>query len=152
MKLIFVCLVLVSWGAFAACPNLAGHYLVCRSQNNILIESTDLHVEQSLGTDGHEHFDISFLQDGTIDRQGYELIANQMAVTESWVSDTGVQFVGVTTTSCSENVLLLESVITADGQPWKIEHNRVTRQGDAMIQVAEGTVGSLRFRDTLTCR
>lgn len=135
-----------------SCPQLSGSYKVCRSKNNILIESTDLTVKQSRGVDGHERFAISFLQDGTTERQSYELVANQVPVTESWVSDTGVQFVGITTTSCDGNVLYLESVITADGEHWKTEHNQIFRRGSAMIQTSEGRVVEMPFRDTLTCR
>lgn len=47
MRLIAVAMILVSTSALA-CPNLAGHYAICRSINGYSAGSTDMEVKQTV--------------------------------------------------------------------------------------------------------
>lgn len=149
-KLIITALALISTSVLA-CPDLAGNYSVCRSKNNILIESTDLVVEQT-EVSGVTHYSISYLQDGTSDRQGYTLIADGQSVKEEWITETGVHFVSVTTATCQGDTLYLDSDIKADGDNWKKDQNWIVRKGQSMIQTSKGVVGAMPFTDVLTCK
>lgn len=134
-----------------ACPDLSGTYAVCRSKNNILIESTDLVVEQQV-VNGDTHYSLSYLQDGTSQREGYTLIADGVSRTEEWVSETGVHFVGVTMARCVGDKLYLDSDIKFDGENWKKDQNWIVRKGDSMIQTSKGVVVTMPYTDVLTCK
>lgn len=149
MKYLIVASILISTAAFS-CPDLSGTYAFCRSKNNILIESTDLVVDQQI-LNGITHYSLSYLQDGMTDRDGYTLIADGIPSKEEWISETGVRFVSVTMARCMNDKLYLESDITADGNNWKKDQNWIVRKGARMIQTSKGVVGSMAFTDVLTC-
>lgn len=152
MRLSTVLIAFVSWRAAANCPNLTGQYAVCRSRSNVLIESTDLRVAQRSDS-GIERYSISFLPDGSLQREAYELVADGVPVAEEWVSETGVRFRGVTTVHCEGERLKLSSVITADGEHWKTEHSVIKAGEDSsLVQESRGMVGQLAFTDQLICR
>lgn len=144
---------LTSLFAFSAlaCPDLTATYAVCRSKNNVMIESTDLRISQTAEA-GVTRYQISFLADGSTSREAYELVANGIPVRENWTSETGDTFESTTTVSCAGGVLILDSVILSNGRNWKTDHGRIRRQGNTLVQEAEGVVGELPFTDVLTCR
>lgn len=149
MKWLTSTLVLFSWATFA-CPNLAGTYAVCRSQNHILTESTNLKVDQST-VDGVNHFAVSFLAEGASDRESYVLVADGQTVTESWTDDM-VTYEAKTTVYCMADTVVLKSEVKADGAPFKSEESGIYLLNGNLVQVTSGKLNGRPFNDRLDCR
>jgi hypothetical protein len=150
-KLIFTILLITSFSTFA-CPNLGGNYQVCRSQKNILIEGSDLKVQQ-FSAPGTAVFRFSMLPDGTREREEVTFIANGSEMKDSWVGPTGIKYERVMFGKCLGNLLQWHTKILADGAPYVNETSQYFRQGDDLVRISRGIFPyGEKYFDILTCR
>jgi hypothetical protein len=151
MKNLIFAISLISLPALS-CPNLGGTYQVCRSQKNILIEGTDLKVEQYTGS-STAVFKMSMLPDGSRDREVTTLIANGSEAHDSWVGPTGIKYDRVMYGKCLGNLLQWHTEITADGASYVHETSQYFRQGEDLVRISRGhSPSGEKYFDILTCR
>ncbi len=150
MKKFPIILVFLTTFAQAACPDLAGHYALCRSNRNVLIEGTDM-VVKKIDVPNNTFYKISMLADGNLEREEITFPANGVTVKDSWES-TGIKYERQMSARCLGNLVQAHTEIIADGLSYVNETSQYFKQGDDLVRISRGTVGELRYTDILTCR
>lgn len=133
-----------------ACPNLVGEYSVCRTKKNILIESTNLVVTETMN-EGIKFIKFDTLPDGQNEREVTRYQITGKPIAKSWVSETGVKFESVTTASCFLNTMKVQTTILADGEPYVNHASTIRKVGRTIVQESKGTIVRMAFDDVLTC-
>ncbi len=151
MKNLIFAISLITSSLAIACPDLSGTYAVCRSKNNVLIEGTDLTIKY-IPIPHVNLFQISFLPDGTSEREEILLSGNGVPAKKSWVGSTGIKYESVSSARCLGNLLQVRTDTTFDGRPYVNETSQYFKQGDDLVRISRGTTGELRYVDILTCR
>lgn len=149
-NLIFAITLITSFSSFA-CPNLGGNYQVCRSQKNILIEGTDLKVQQ-IPVPHMSIFKFSMLPDGSREREEFTFAANGSNQRDSWVGPTGIKYDRLMYGKCLGNLLQMHTEILMDGQPYVKETSQYYKQGNALVRISRGVFPyGEKYFDILTC-
>jgi hypothetical protein len=143
MKTLLTLLLVIPSFSFAACPDLSGHYAVCRSWKNILIEGTDMNV-QKIDVPNNTFYKISFLADGNNERETLLFPANGIEVK---ISDEQIM-----SARCLGNLVQARTTITRDGEVLVSETSQYYKQGDNLVRISRGKVGEVSYTDILTCR
>lgn len=150
MKKLIPTLLFVTSFAHAACPDLSGHYAVCRSNRNVLIEGTDL-VVKKIDVPGNTFYNFSMLADGYLEREEITFPANGVTVKDSWES-VGIKYERQMYARCLGNLVQAHTEITANGASYVNETSQYFKQGDDLVRISRGTTGELKYTDILTCR
>ncbi len=133
-----------------ACPNLSGDYSVCRSKQNILIESTDMKAIQ-VTQNSITTYTFDSLPDGENQREIVTLMASGQSIKKSWITSTGEHFESTITAQCLGDSIKLQSSTTSDGRNWMTESSIIRKIGNTLVKTSTGVVGEMKFVDTLTC-
>lgn len=152
MKNIIFAISLISSFSTFACPNLGGNYQVCRSQKNILIEGTDLKVQQ-IPVPHMTIFKFSMLPDGSREHEEVMFVASGAQMKDSWVGPTGIKYERMMFGKCLGNLLQWHTEILADGEAYVRETSQYFRQGEDLVRISRGTFPSgEKYFDILTCK
>ena len=150
MKKLIMATILLTSFAQAACPDLSGHYALCRSHQNVLIEGTDLEVKK-IDVPNNTFYKFSMLADGNLEREEITFPANGVTVKDSWES-VGIKYERQMYARCLGNLVQAHTEITANGESYVNETSQYYKQGDDLVRISRGSVGQLRYTDILTCR
>lgn len=146
----FIILSFISLSSFAACPDLSGHYPVCRSKENILIEGV-LSVKK-IEVPGNTFYKMDLTPDGSSEVEEVFFPANGVPVKDSWVGSTGMKYERTTSARClADNLLQVRTEILRDDGPHVLETSQYFKQGDALVRISRGQLVELKYRDILTC-
>jgi hypothetical protein len=149
MKYLSLIVCFISFSAMA-CPNFVGEYSVCRTKKNIMIESTNLIVTQTV-VNGVKHIKFDTLPDGQNEREVTVFEISGKPVRKVWRSDGGTTFESVTTASCFLNTMKVKTTIHSNGEALVSESSTYRKVGRTIVQETKGSILTIPFDDVLTC-
>lgn len=128
--------------AHAACVDLSGTYYVCRSNQNVLIEGTDLTVK-TIRVPGNTFYNFDFLSDGQAEREQLTFPANGVEVKLDENRRMSAR--------CLGNLVQARTTETRDGEIWSEETSQYFKQGNKLVRISRGYIGTYKYTDILTC-
>ncbi len=143
MKKITLLFAFISLHSYAACVDLSGHYAVCRTERNILIEGTDM-VVKTIYLPGHTLYEFDYLPDGYSEREKVLFPANR--------NPAKIDEYTVVTAACLGNLLQVRRTVTRENSATIVETSQYFKQGDDLVRISRGKIGELKYFDILTCR
>lgn len=143
MKNLTLILTLIVSSSTFACVDLSGTYAVCRTENNILIEGTDM-VVKTISVPNNTFYQFDYLPDGYSSREKVLFPANRVEVKLD--ENTVVR------AACLGNLLQVHRTVVKENAATIDETSQYFKQGDNLVRISRGTIGSLKYFDILTCR
>ncbi|MGE3609794.1 MAG: hypothetical protein AB7I27_09440 [Bacteriovoracaceae bacterium] len=151
MKVFFVAALLISTSAFAACPNLAGHYANCRSTTGQSAGSRDLDISQST-SNGITTYTVTSTSNEDQQRTTDTVVADGRTYTATNTDEsTGMTMQTQTTNACVGDSLRMTVVALMQSQQVGNVTVMVTKKGTQIVQAFQGQVFGQSMNDTLIC-
>ena len=143
MKKLILLLAVITFNSFAACVDLSGVYPLCRSHNNDLIEGVDMRVRK-IDVPHNTFYEFDFLPDGDSTREKVLFPANGVQVKVDEYTTISAR--------CLGNLLQVRRTVVKENSATINETSQYYKQGDALVRISRGTIGTYKYRDILTCR
>lgn len=130
-----------------ACPNLAGTYQSCRSDDGSA-ESYDVVIAQSGNT-----FEVTST-DAESHERSTEMMVADGRVTTMTANDptTGMTFTVSSSAVCTGNMVVVSTSVQTEGMEVAALTTQITRQGSAMVEVTSGTAMGQQVNSTSRCQ
>ena len=97
-------------------------------------------------------YKMSFLPDGSREREEVLIPTNRATVKDSWVGPTGTKYERSLYAACLGNLLQVHTEITRDGEAYVKETSQYYKQGEDLVRISRGKLVEYKYTDILTCR
>jgi len=151
MRLIASALMLVSFSAFAACPDLSGTYATCRSSTGATSGAIDMVVTQS-NMANISVYKVTSTDPETHQRESEVFTADGKTVVNEEVDpNSGMRFSLSQRATCSATALTVESKASIQGTPIADLKTVVSKSGNILTIVTTGVTAEGPVNETELC-
>jgi hypothetical protein len=150
MRALFVAVTFIATSAFAACPNLAGNYKVCKNIAGETV-SADMIVQQSI-QNKVTVYNVSVINQETQQRESEVYKTDGKMVSETYEDpETGIQIEAQMVSACIGNALDIKMNLNMGGQTMGWTKIKVTKNGKQIIVDSVNFDGEQEITDKEIC-
>jgi hypothetical protein len=152
MRVFLSAFMLMSFSAFAACPNLSGTFKICTPDPNDGSGSTDMVVTQSINN-GVVTYTMTSTDNKTHERSTEVYVADgKVRTTTQTDAETGITFITSLTAACDTNSNLNGSLkVTANDEDFANISMSAKKVGQRMVTGVSGLMMGQDITQTTTC-
>lgn len=148
MRFCAIVLLLSSFSAMAACPNLVGTYKKCVNQADGSIDSTDVVITQAVVNGVMTFTSTDTDADGV--RSSSTIVADGVERTET-EEEGGIQFSTTSSASCEENALVVSGSAIMNGEEVGSFETVIAKEGSKMISVSNDNLNGEESNTMVVC-